>query len=224
MTRTALIAEDDEFFRIALKTILSDEFDFENFIETDNLDDALAGLGETSPVVLACFDLGMPGVDSPANLATVRELFPDTFVVVVSSSSRRSDILMALEAGVHGYVPKGLGVSDLTEALKTVMKGGIFTPSIIADRNMVQDEAQENPVLNETRTLDGSSLTKRQWDVLELLAQAKSNKEIARTLDLGEGTVKIHVAALFRNLGVHNRSAAALAGMKLIQSGQNGAN
>ena len=113
--RTALIADDDEFFRMAVRSILVNRLGIAEVTETASLDEALEKLSEREGVTLALFDLAMPGMESPANLSVVRELFPRTRVVVVSGSQRRRDILMALEAGVHGYVPKGLGVEDLAE-------------------------------------------------------------------------------------------------------------
>jgi DNA-binding NarL/FixJ family response regulator len=219
-SRVALIADDDDFFRIALRTILTRELDFSEVVETSSLDEAIEKLSERHDIALALFDLAMPGMETPASLRAVRDFHKQMRVAVVSASSRRSDILSALEAGVHGYVPKGLGASELTAALRLIVGGTIFVPPAVADRTMppeghtpVQAEAAiaDKPVLD--------ILTPRQRDVLGLIVQGFSNKEIARKLHLGEGTVKIHMAALFRNLGVRNRAAAAAAGSRLLISG-----
>lgn len=219
--RVALIADDDEFFRMAVSSILLSRFDIARVFETASLDKALEKLGQETDITLALFDLAMPGMEGAASLAAVRELFPDITVVVVSGSQRRDDILTALQVGVHGYIPKGYGADELTNALKAVLGGRLYVP---ASLTQLQDSARDSsparsgdrqPTVNSDPL---SGLTPRQRDVLDLLVQGRSNKEIARQLDLGEGTVKIHLAALFRNLGVRNRAAAAVAGAHLLGS------
>ena len=120
-------------------------------------------------------------------------------------------MLLSLEAGVHGYIPKNLGVPELSRALKLVMTGGIFVPPSIAEIELVtmRKRIQPAPVGLEL-------LTVRQLEVLKYLVEGQSNKEIARHLTLGEGTIKIHVAAIFRGLGVSNRAAAAVVGSTLL--------
>lgn len=217
-TRVVLIADDDEFFRLALKSILLNALGFAQVLETGSLDEALERLGDRTDISLALFDLAMPGMESAASLGAVRECFPQIRVAVVSGSRRRRDILLALEAGVHGYVHKGVGAPELARALGKVMDGEIYVPASLADLPAVADEVPAN--LASAGSLRdpnrSASLTPRQREVLQLLVQGKSNKEIARSLNLGEGTVKIHLASLFRNLGVNNRSAAAVAGLHLL--------
>lgn len=211
----ALIADDDEFFRIALKSILSDRLGIGEVIESGSLDEALEVLGNSDHLDIALFDLAMPGMESSASLGAVRTLFPDTRVVVVSSSRRRDDILTALGTGVHGYIPKGYRVEELTRAIRMIMGGEIYVPPSLAE---VSSDVAE-PVRTEGAnplSVRGVTLTTRQWDVLRLIVEGRSNKEIARALNLGEGTVKIHLAAVFRNLGVRNRSAAAVSGAALL--------
>jgi DNA-binding NarL/FixJ family response regulator len=212
--RSALIADDDEFFRAALSAILTKQLGFAKVFEAASLDEALEQLGTQEGISAAFFDLSMPGVQSPANLKAVRECFPDTRMAVVSASKRRQDILLALEAGAHGYVPKGLGIKDLTGALRTILEGAIYVPPGLAD--LPANSEQSTDAFRPDSNGAPIGLTARQRDVLELLVQGKSNKEIARSLTLGEGTVKVHVAALFRNLGVNTRSGAAAAGVRLL--------
>src|SRR5687767_11174223 len=91
-----LIADDDEFFRMALRTILTRSVEGVQILETASLDEAVERLSEAGPVALALFDLAMPGMESAASLRAVRECFPQTLVAVVSASRRRADILLAL--------------------------------------------------------------------------------------------------------------------------------
>lgn len=172
---------------------------------------------------MAIFDLAMPGMENAGSLRVVRECFPWTRVAVVSASKRRSDILQALEAGVHGYVPKGLGVTELARALQMIREGMIYVPSQLADLPAPEEEPQLRMPRNHTPSSLGPdvgqqpvALTSRQKDVLELIVKGLTNKEIAKALGVGDGTVKVHVAAIFRTLGVTSRAAAAAAGIRLI--------
>ncbi len=213
----ALVADDDEFFRMAISSILLERIGVAEVIEVGSLDEAMELLGERSDITIALFDLAMPGMHGPANLGAVRETFPDILTAVVSASRRRQDILTTLDAGAHGYVPKGMGVEDLTRALKAILEGTIYVPPLLAQVSPHNHAGAQHDGAERRSAPDVlARLTPRQRDVLELLVKGQSNKEIARTLDLGEGTVKIHLAALFRNLGVRNRATAAVAGAQLI--------
>ena len=118
-----------------------------------------------------------------------------------------------MESGVHGYIPKGHNLVQLTAALRLVLDGGIYVPPSLAEvEPQIPDSVIRLPELRVFSDATGRGpLTARQLDVLELLVQGKQNKEIATALNLGEGTVKVHVAAIFRYLGVRNRAAAASA-------------
>ena len=131
--KIALIADDDEFFRMALATILTSKLKFAEVVQAASLDEGVEKLSARNDISLALFDLAMPGMESPANLRAVRDCFEMLRVAVVSSSKNRQDILSALEAGVHGYVPKGLGVADLAHALQLIVDGVIYVPPSIAD-------------------------------------------------------------------------------------------
>jgi DNA-binding NarL/FixJ family response regulator len=216
----ALVADDDEFFRMAIKSILLNRLGVTEVVEVGSLDEAMERLGERSDITIALFDLIMPGMQGAANLSAVRETFPHIITIVVSSSRRRQDILMTLDAGAHGFIPKGMGVDDLTNSLRSVLGGTIFVPPALAQVTPYELADSNSPAPGADRRTPPdvmARLTPRQRDVLELLVKGKSNKEIARELDLGEGTVKIHLAALFRNLGVRNRATAAVAGAQLMR-------
>jgi DNA-binding NarL/FixJ family response regulator len=204
----ALTADDDEFFRLAIRSILKKQIGIADVIEAGSFDDALEKLAETANISLALFDLQMPGMKSVANLKTVRESFPNVRVAVVSASQNRHDVMAALSAGVHGYVPKSLGAAELGRAIELILAGTLFVPNSLAELG------PDGPGVGMS-SVPASSLTPRQQQVLDLLVEGKSNKVIARALELGEGTVKIHLAALFRNLDVHNRASAAVIGAKL---------
>ncbi len=218
--RVAIIADDHELFRIALSSILKTRLGFAKVVETASLDQALERLDDTR-ATLALFDLNMPGMDTASSLLAVRRCFPDDLVTVVSGSTARRDILLALEAGVHGYVPKTLGVDEIAVALRMVLDGWIYVPSCLARVGSTAEPPAlraSGPALDGNADHASASLTSRQGEVLALLTQGKSNKEISRKLGLSEGTVKVHMAALFRVLGVSSRAAAAAIGARTESS------
>jgi DNA-binding NarL/FixJ family response regulator len=216
LTRIGLIADDDAYFRMAIGAILTRQFGFSEVVEAASLDEALECLSEKPHIWAALFDLSMPGMRTPTHLRAVRECFPNARVAVISGSNSRRDILLALEAGVHGYMLKSLSITDLTAALQAIFEGSIYVPPSLADISSAPmepaAERAESSLLEQPEGV--SPLTPRQQDVLDLLVQGKTNKEIAIALGLGEGTVKIHMAAIFRYFGVNNRAAAAVAGAR----------
>lgn len=213
MTRStgkAIIADDDPFFRIALASILTEHLGIAEIHQVGSLDEALEALAEKPDVRFALFDLAMPGMESPASLSAVRECFPDVLTVVVSDSTEREDVFLALRVGIHGFVPKGSSVEALIQALRMVFDGFVYVPAFITRVPGADAPSVAAPAAWREAALDPTAaLTPRQKQVLDLIVAGQSNKEIARTLSLGEGTVKIHVATLLKALGVPNRSAAA---------------
>ena len=215
---SALIADDDEYFRMALAKILRERFGFAEVIETGSFDEAVDRLGKTKGVSLAVFDLMMPGIDSPAALRNIRESFAVARLVVISASRRRSDVLMSLDAGAHGFVSKSQGVAGLQSALRQILDGTVYVPPTLAELDGAAAPPGPDSPAATSRPDRQPHLTPRQREILGLLVEGKSNKEIARELDLAPGTIKVHLAALFRNLGVANRAAAAATGARVLES------
>ncbi|WP_407523114.1 LuxR C-terminal-related transcriptional regulator [Methylobacterium oryzisoli] len=206
----AVVADDDPFFRIALASILTEHLGVPEIHQVGSLDEALEALAEKPDIRFALFDLDMPGMESPASLSAVRECFPEVLTVVVSGSTEREDVFLALRAGVHGFVPKGSNVESLIQALRMVFDGFVYVPAFVTRTpGGGPPEAATPTAWREAAADPTAALTPRQRQVLDLIVAGQSNKEIARSLSLGEGTVKIHVAALLKALGVPNRSAAA---------------
>jgi DNA-binding NarL/FixJ family response regulator len=212
--RIALVVDDDPFFRMALRAILTDRLGYSDVVEAASFDEALEQLDECTHVAIVLIDLAMPGMSGPANLKIIRETFPRTLVVMVSASSARCDVIQALQAGAHGYVPKGLGVAGMTAALRSILQGTIYVPAFLSDVTTDVATAEQSAP---PRRRAADVLTQRQRDVLTRLMAGMSNKELARDLKLGEGTIKVHMAALFRNLGVKSRAAAAAVGARILQ-------
>ncbi len=225
--RPVLVADDDAYFRLALTALLRGPLGFSRVVEAGSVDEALEQLSaEAGSVAMALFDLSMPGMNGPGPLAAVRECFPDVLVAVVSASEDRQNILNALANGVHGYIPKRFGPMELVRAINVVVAGDIFVPRSLADsfRNTKSGSAaasndSDGIVPNESvNSVVMAGISPRQREVLAFLVRGYSNKQIATALSLGEGTIKIHVTALLRNLGVANRASAAAAGALLLRS------
>lgn len=207
-----LIADDHEVFRFGLASLLRHSLGVGSIVEAERFEDALARL-EDARVGLAIFDLGMPGLAGAKDLAEVRMRRPDVKVVVLSASDAREDILEALEAGVHGYLVKSDRTETLVERLRYVLSGEIYVPPALAERPA---RLPEKPEARRAGVLPIETLSDRQRQVLRGLVEGMSNKEIARSLALSEGTVKMHLAALFRTLGASNRAHAAALGKQML--------
>ena len=214
-TNTALIVDDDGFFRLALRTVVTSTLGFSDVLEAESFDQAITLLSENK-IDLAVFDRMMPDMAGPASLRGVRDHFPDLCLVVAAASDRREDILLALQAGVNGYIPKSIGIKEFSSALRQIVEGKVYVPASIAS-STIADSVDE---IAGTAVSDlASTFTPRQKDVLKLLVKGHSNKEIAKELGLGEGTVKIHLASMFRVFGVHSRSAVAAKGAMIVLDG-----
>ncbi|MGE0627839.1 MAG: response regulator [Hyphomicrobiaceae bacterium] len=211
---TVLIADDHSVFRFGLVSLLHHNFGVGKCLEAQRLSEAVAHLSDDS-IQLAIFDLDMPGLKSAHELAEIRHMRPDMRLVVISGSSDRADILAALQAGVHGYIVKTEGMSGIIDHLSYIMSGQVYVPPLIAEMSVETD----SPKIVAPATTDQQQdypLTQRQRQVLHGLVHGMTNKEIARKLDLAEGTVKMHVGALLRALGATNRAHAAAIGKGLL--------
>lgn len=198
----AVLIDDHELIRDSLRRVLLDEFSAEEVLEAENLDAGLLMLAQVAAPELIVADLNMPGSSGPESIGALVEAFPDSNVVVVSGSDMQSDVIGCLSAGVSGYIPKSYSVAEMVAAIGQVLDGAIHVPRALKRRGV-----QGSP--RPKRAVPGlANLTSRQRDVLDQLLLGRSSKEIARALDVAEGTVKIHLAAIYRALGVRTRAEA----------------
>ena len=151
---------------------------------------------------MVLLDLHMPGKDGFSALEVFSKDFPTMPVVIISASTLRHDIRRALDNGAMGYIPKESTSSVMLNALRLILDGGIYVPA-----NMLHADTSTTASDNDQTR----GLTPRQIEVLSLLVQGCANKEIALKLQLAEATVKMHVTAIFKALGVSNRTQAAMA-------------
>ncbi len=155
---------------------------------------------------LVLLDLDMPGTDGWTGLVRLRDSCPTLPVVILSASEDADDARRAIAAGAAGYIPKSTRGPVLRAALSLVLAGGVYVPPQLLDGAIKVPKPQ-----NAKSRRRADRLTERQLDVLRLMARGLTNPEIGRVLGLSLGTVKAHVAAIFTELDVSNRTEAALA-------------
>ncbi len=183
---------------------------------------------------LVLLDLQLGDADGFDVLVEFRAKYPALPVVVVSASDRSSDVIRAVDAGAMGFVPKRASHATLFEALHMVMSGGIFVPpmtlgvdpapklegdTVPSVLRVVRDQAHDSGFQTNAVSLAEIGLTPRQTEVLALLLKGQPNKLIARELSLSVETVKDHVAAVLRALGVSSRTQAVLAVSQMSNRG-----
>jgi len=207
---TAIVADDHGLLRASLAELLRRDLGFTIVVEAESLDQMIEHLGRIPDVRLATVDLAMPGMVGATSLQAIRDVYPNVRVAMISGSERREDILLALAAGAHGYITKTLSMADISAALRTIVAGNIYVPPALAARAIPSATAPSSQ-LSSDPSAGRSRLSPRQQVVAELLAAGKSNKEIARDLSLAEGTVKVHIQAILRAFGAHNRVSALAA-------------
>ena len=147
-------------------------------------------------------------------LKEVHELCPETRFALMSTSNTRADVLSCLTAGFHGFVHKLQSDQELVTAINDLLSGRIYVPQWLVDGD--EDRTEIPPSIN--TDLEILKLTRRQNEILPLIAQGMSNKEISQHLNIAEGTTKIHTAALLRALGARNRTEAAFMAARLVGS------
>lgn len=212
-----LIGDDHLLFREGLRRLLEQLSADAEFVDASTFDEVLSSAAAASTDIdLALIDLQMPGWPGFRGIETLRGLLPKTPIVVVSASESVSDMKAAFEHGASGYIPKSSSVKVMLGALNLVFSGGVYVPPA-ALMSPDASNGAEVPGLLQTQSgrYGTASLTHRQWEVLNCLREGKSNKQIAYELGLSEGTVKIHVTAIFKSLGVKNRTQAVIAAAEL---------
>jgi DNA-binding NarL/FixJ family response regulator len=208
-----LVVDDHPLICEALRQVLRALDEDIQLVEAGSGSAALAQADKAGSLDLILLDLALPDADGFEVLGELRERHPSFPVVVLSASEQVEVVMRALDAGAMGFIPKTSSNELLLGALRLVLSGGVYLPAEVLRHAPVPPVARKSG-LEETSYRD-VGLTERQAQVLALLVQGKPNKIICRELSLAEGTVKIHVTAILKALGVSNRTQAVVAVGKL---------
>jgi len=207
-----LVVDDHMLIREALRGVIIELQSDAVVLEAGTCGQAMSLIPQHADLALILLDLQLPDRDGFAALAELRERHPAIPVVMLSAFNNRDNVVKALDGGALGFIPKAGSRELLLSALRLILAGGIYIPPDILTRAPAATTAADQPAPVERRPSPAElGLTKRQIDVLALMMQGKSNKLICRALDLAEPTVKNHVSAIIKALGVSNRTEAVLA-------------
>lgn len=193
-----LIADDHDLLRDALVAFMDQEDNIETHTAAD-LAEAVALIDGDWTYDLVLLDYNMPGMNGLEGLRVASDRNGVHRVALMSGEANRDVAEQALEMGATGFVPKTLPAKSLVNAIKFMAMGEKYAP---LEFMTAEPDENNHPFLE--------NLTERETQVLKGLTEGKSNKEIARDLDLSEPTVKLHVKTLYKKLGVANRTQAAL--------------
>lgn len=217
MSLTILIADDHTLFRDALLHYIERAEDDANAFVAKDLFEAKDILEKEGPFDIVLLDLRMPGMNGLEGFREVREKYPEIKLCMMSGVAEKSDVQQAIDYGANGYFPKTLSGKAMLGAIQAVLDGQTYIPfegidqSIMpAYRGLNKSNGAHDAMKQNLPSIKDLNFTPRELEVLEYLVQGKSNKEIARELDLQVVTVKLHVRGICRKLEAKNRTQAAL--------------
>ena len=208
-----IVADDHPLFRNALINAISSTFATKATIETDSFDTTCAALEQHPDTDLLLLDLHMPGNCGFLGLIQLRKSFPSLPIVVISASEELDVIRRVMAFGASAYVPKSANPADISAALNAVLAGELWVPMAIKKQVLEHhsDKAEEDLDL----AAKVAQLTQQQYKVLYYLTEGWLNKQIAYDLHISEATVKAHITAIFRKLGVTNRTQVVIQAQRL---------
>lgn len=206
---TLMVADDHPLFRDAIVGVLRDGMPDSRVMEADSLVSTLSLADEHDDLDLILLDLGLPDAEGLAGLKRLRDYAPLIPVAIVSADQDRATVLEAINLGAVGYIPKSTPRGRLLDALHQVLEGNVYLPPDIMRRPTSTMACSTVPE-QETAGANLALLTGKQREVLAQMALGDSNKMIAYRLAIAETTVKTHVSAILRKLGVSSRVQAIL--------------
>ena len=211
-----LLVDDQALFREGLRTLLDLQADIEVVGEAKDGREAIEAVARVAPDAVL-MDMQMPVLDGVAATRDIRAKHPNTQVIVLTTFDDDEYVFEGLRAGAVGYLLKDVTSDRLAEAIRSAARGESFLePSVAAKVVAEFTRLADAPLLREraNHTLV-EPLSNREFEILHLVATGASNKEIAATLVIAEGTVKNHVTNILGKLGVRDRAQAALKGKEL---------
>jgi DNA-binding NarL/FixJ family response regulator len=199
-----ILADDHDLVRETIRFFLERIDSSMNVIEARTFPEAVDAACDADHLELILLDLRMPGMNGFAGLEAMRRRFPNVPTVIISGFVGRDDVMRAIQHGAAGVIPKTLSSKAMLSALKLVLAGETYIPSMVARDNGDAEGNLEQPLG------DGpiQDLTAREREVLKLLVAGLTNKEIGKKLGIQEVTVKLHLRGIFRKFSVSNRTQA----------------
>ncbi|SEG50174.1 response regulator transcription factor [Vibrio hangzhouensis] len=197
---TIIIADDHPLFRNALFQSVHMAISGANLLEADSLESLLTLLSKNEEPDLILLDLKMPGANGMSGLIHLRADYPDIPIVVISASEEPSIVSQVKMHGAFGFIPKSSDMRELINALNQVLNGEPHFPAELLIDSSANSDLEERL----------ATLTPQQYKVLGMLSDGLLNKQIAYDLNVSEATIKAHMTAIFRKLGVKNRTQAVI--------------
>jgi DNA-binding NarL/FixJ family response regulator len=209
-----LIVDDHALVRRGMNYVVKEGFPDAEVTEAEGAAAALECFRAGTAFDLALVDVRMPDLDGLELLRAVKAEWPDVPIIMLSTYENAPYVKRALADGASGYLLKDATPEDLAQAIKVAMSGSgnVLSPRVI--QNLFEDQESSSNGASGGRRNE-YSLTQREHDILALLSEGRSNREIAQALYLSEKTVKAHLAAIFRKLGVTNRTQAAMMAVQM---------
>ncbi len=199
-----VLVDDHEIVRLGLRALLERHSDFEVVAEAGTAREAVERVKEFSPNIVV-MDIRLPGGSGIEACQEITQNYPDTRVIMLTSYAEDEMLFSAIRAGAAGYVLKQIGGEDLVRAIKAVGRGEALLDPVVTQR--IFQEVRKAAKDEEASAF--SELTQQEKHVLLLVSEGKTNREIARELFLGEGTVRNYVSSILSKLNVSNRAEAA---------------
>ena len=205
-----LLVEDDELFRLGLAVRLQRENGLQVEAEAEDGETALL-LAKQHPLEIVLLDVGLPGIGGIETCRQLKEQHPELPILVLTSRSDKSLIARLIEAGASGYCLKGIAAEALVLAIRSVVAGASWWDKL-AMNEIRAAFSESEPVTGTIKPaqISENQLTKREIEILALLAAGKSNQEIAELLYISAGTVRVHVHTILQKLDVRDRTQAAV--------------
>jgi DNA-binding NarL/FixJ family response regulator len=214
MSIRVLIADDQALFREGLETLLSVHQDIEVVGQASNGQEAVELSSRFHPDVVL-MDMQMPVLNGAGATRRLRQTLPDCRVIALTTFDDKETIFDALRAGAAGYLLKDVSSADLANAIRLTSRGdSILEPSVAAKVLEEFSRVSSSPVVNRSAILP-EPLSDREVEVLKLVTQGLSNREIAAKLFISPGTAKTHIHNVCGKLGVQNRTEAAIRAIEL---------
>ena len=210
-----LIVDDHALVRRGMTYVVKEGFPDADVVEAEGTAAALEVLHAGTVVDLALVDVRMPDLDGLELLRAIKQEWAEVPVIMLSTYENAPYVKRALADGAAGYLLKDATPEDLSQAINVAMSGSgnVLSPRVIA--NLFEDQESSRGQNGHGARRNEFSLTARENDILSLLSEGRANREIAQALFLSEKTVKAHLAAIFRKLGVTNRTQAAMMAVRM---------